>query len=523
MKSDSVKRSTQWFSVLPSLVTPICLGLVFYIGLMAAIQHQVISDETVLRYLMGHPVSKISVAFFFVGFASLLLIGLDILQQFRFIKTIELSLESKNSEAVDRDSDSPELLARSSPLVSQTTNRASDLGKSLLNLSPRCHRHYLWQRIANVLDSIYRNGSASHVEQELKYLDELDVEQQHQRYSFVQILIWATPMLGFLGTVLGISQALGGISVGPDNNFQMMMDGLKSSLYIAFDTTALALTLSMLLMFGQFLIDRFESQLLRVVSDRVHFEIATNFDLTASNAKDSGDVKLEEKLIDALENATVRQIEMWQESLQWAESTLSKTALDQQSHLQKSLSASIESSIDCLARTLGETIDRADQSMTHRWEQWQVILSENARQSEKQQTQFAEQTQAVCDLLKQTAQLASDATKEITSPFTRRWHHVWMEDPTSLQEPVDKASDNLTGKTVPAAPRIPSADFHQWISVSPEFLCEADDHSQVILPITTPISRKLERDHTNFDRDSSPQRRSPPLSEVTLPFLKKSA
>ena len=86
-------------------------------------------------------------------------------------------------------------------------------------------------------------------------------------------------MLGFLGTVLGISQALGGIDVGPNNNLQTMMDGLRGNLYIAFDTTALALTLSMLLMFGQFLIDRFETQLLLLVDQRAQGELSRHFSI----------------------------------------------------------------------------------------------------------------------------------------------------------------------------------------------------------------------------------------------------
>ena len=82
----------------------------------------------------------------------------------------------------------------------------------MLQLPRWMHDHYLWQRIVNALHSVYRTGAATGIEDELKYLAELDFDRQQQRYSLVRILIWATPMLGFLGTVLGISQALGGIN-----------------------------------------------------------------------------------------------------------------------------------------------------------------------------------------------------------------------------------------------------------------------------------------------------------------------
>ena len=73
--------------------------------------------------------------------------------------------------------------------------------------------------------------------------------------------------------------------VGPDNNFQQMMDGLRGSLYVAFDTTALALTLSMVMMFGQFLVERFETQLLVLVDARAKQEIASHFDMTVEAAE----------------------------------------------------------------------------------------------------------------------------------------------------------------------------------------------------------------------------------------------
>ena len=60
-------------------------------------------------------------------------------------------------------------------------------------------------------------------------------------------------MLGFLGTVVGISGALGGLTVASD--FEAMLSGLRDKLYVAFDTTALALTLSIVLMFAQFIVN----------------------------------------------------------------------------------------------------------------------------------------------------------------------------------------------------------------------------------------------------------------------------
>ena len=131
--------------------------------------------------------------------------------------------------------------------------------------SIRAEGHYLFERVRTALSMIERRGSSEGMEDELKYLADLDSERSHQSYALVRILIWATPMLGFLGTVIGISEALGGLNIGGAADFDSMMQGLRSSLYVAFDTTALALTLSIGLMFFQFIVDRFEQNLLTQV------------------------------------------------------------------------------------------------------------------------------------------------------------------------------------------------------------------------------------------------------------------
>ena len=256
--------------MLPSLVMPVCFGLILYLGLAYSIETRQLTHEETLRYLTGHPISQVTVGMFFVGVASVALIALDVANQFLSERRIRL----KPSPGPEQD------------LAATTEFFASQLS----GLPKRFRDHYLFQRIYAVLSYIDRSGSTVGVEAELKYLSELDLERQSQRYSLVRILIWATPMLGFLGTVLGISQALGGISVGPDNDFEQMMNGLRGNLYIAFDTTALALTLSMLLMFCQFVVDRFETQLLGLIDHRARTEISRRFDLSSTLKKRTSQV-----------------------------------------------------------------------------------------------------------------------------------------------------------------------------------------------------------------------------------------
>ncbi len=544
-----------------------------YLGTMALIDHQWIADEVLLRYLIGHPICKITIAMFFIGAASLATIGLDVLVQFSREGQIRLDddSEAERPERTDGAEDSEQAAHASEPgtvgpgdssdeTFESPADQAVRLGQSLKQLPASLHSHYLWQRLSKVLQSIYLSGSVSRVEEELKHVAEEDIERQQQRYSFAQILIWAIPMLGFLGTVLGISEALGNISVGEENNFQQMLDGLKGSLYIAFDTTALALMLSMVLMFGQFFVDRFEQQLLQLVGQQAHAEIATHFDLTDEVYENSHSEQLESELLSTMVKAAERQAAIWQESVRATETALTESLKGKQHHVEQNLAVAIDGCVQGLAHTLGESIQRADQSMSHRWEQWQVTLSENARQVAKKQSEFAEQTQVVCKLLEQTATATSEASNRIldqvkevaeeqqqrnalpevvfheptvsTVLFEPVMSELVMSTPVVLEfvshEPIvakPVVQDPVSSEQTMAWRDQPSRT--QWVAVSPEFLSEVADHEQVILPFPQAARFCDAGDGgdrgTGFQRSLPPARSQAASDEVVLPFLRKAA
>jgi hypothetical protein len=443
-QGSQVKRSSSWIAVLPSLVIPVCIGLMLYLGLSYLIQEGRISNETVLRYLTGHPVSKVTVGMFFIGIASLALIANNLIEQFGN----ERKITFRTSKVPDPSSSTESVSASDSDPTTETENpsdtsaafgasgsngtvsdKTVELGKRLLDMPKWMQDHYLWQRLVNALHSIYRTNSTTAVEDELKYLADMDLDRQQQRYSLVRILIWATPMLGFLGTVLGISQALGGISVGADNNFQQMMDGLRGSLYIAFDTTALALTLSMILMFGQFLVERFETQLLELVDQRAKQEINSQFDMTVATTEGTYE-NVAQKFLDASRESIELQTENWRKSIHAAEEAWVTSLGNANDHVQSQLCFAVDQSVSNLTSSLGAAIDKADTSMSHRWGQWQVTLSDNARLMANYQKQLSEQTDLIHQVLEQSK------SKEIYQPALDQNREA-VEATAQLRETLD--------------------------------------------------------------------------------------
>jgi biopolymer transport protein ExbB/TolQ len=93
------------------------------------------------------------------------------------------------------------------------------------------------------------------------------VSASESSYTFPRILIWAIPLLGFIGTVFGISEAVNGFSglLEKAADVEQIKEGIgtvTTGLAIAFDTTLLALFLSVLVMIPLVAIERFESRLL---------------------------------------------------------------------------------------------------------------------------------------------------------------------------------------------------------------------------------------------------------------------
>ncbi|MGF1541230.1 MAG: MotA/TolQ/ExbB proton channel family protein [Pleurocapsa sp.] len=86
-------------------------------------------------------------------------------------------------------------------------------------------------------------------------------------YSLPRILVWAIPLLGFIGTVVGISAAVSGFSefLEESGDVEQIKEGIglvTGGLAVAFDTTLLALFLSVLVMIPLVLVERYESRLL---------------------------------------------------------------------------------------------------------------------------------------------------------------------------------------------------------------------------------------------------------------------
>lgn len=253
----------------------------------------VITNPFILRYFAQHPVEYVETAMFMLGIAALVLKAFEVWSQ-----------KMASTEAV--------LPKARGGGVSAT--EAPSLLRLLEHLPAARQGHVYVSRLRKGLLHVQRAGSAEKLDDELKYLAEEDADRAHASYGLVRMVIWAIPILGFLGTVIGIALAMGKLS---PQALDTSLPEVMSNLTIAFDTTALALALSIVLFFGQFAVDRYEQGLLDDVNEQVAEELLGRFERIPDTP--DGELAAVRKSLQAIleshEQTVIHQIDTWQTSL----------------------------------------------------------------------------------------------------------------------------------------------------------------------------------------------------------------
>jgi biopolymer transport protein ExbB/TolQ len=191
--------------------------------------------------------------------------------------------------------DSPSLLKRVTAAMSRSPQHD---GASVSHLITESDDRILPIRVRQLLSFSKESGNPS-VTQLMEVNREgsgLDQEQMAGRFTLTRYILYLLPVIGFIGTVEGISKALMNISrvlpmVKNLDGFLTNLTSVTSALQIAFDSTLLALFLSAALMLVQTLVFRRSEDLLarvdRWVVDNVLPRVGT-------------DNPLAERLIEAL-------------------------------------------------------------------------------------------------------------------------------------------------------------------------------------------------------------------------------
>lgn len=134
-------------------------------------------------------------------------------------------------------------------------------------------RHFvLFNRIMIALSNLKNLGRVTDVDEILRSQGEADESAMETSYSLIRGFIWAIPVLGFIGTVLGLSEAIGGFSSVLESTTDVanLVDALKivtGGLATAFETTLQALVAALAIQLLLTVLKRGEEEFLDACSD----------------------------------------------------------------------------------------------------------------------------------------------------------------------------------------------------------------------------------------------------------------
>jgi biopolymer transport protein ExbB/TolQ len=325
--------------------------LIFY----ALVEAGTLANPLLERYFTQHPVEYVATAMFFIGMAALAIKAVDVAGQY---------------QGVSRP------LLPTIPAGGQPLEDCGPLADQLERLPKTQRSGYRVCRLRDALEYVRRSGSSAGLDDQLKYLADQDAGRAHASYGLVRMFIWAIPILGFLGTVIGIAKAMGNLA---PQDLENSLHGVMAGLTIAFDTTTLALGLCIVLFFAQFMTDRVENTLLAQVDRRVEEEMTGRFE----QVPDGPDGQLAairgmaEVVMGTSERLVERQAELWQKSIDAAQHRWTVSAQTAGEQLRASLTDALAKSLQAHARELAAAEQHAAEQSRRHWERMQHALVEN--------------------------------------------------------------------------------------------------------------------------------------------------
>lgn len=301
---------------------PILIGLALTVGFYGLIAIGLLDTPYIRRYFCSHPLEYVTTVLFMIGMT---ILG---------TKLIRVSIEK---------------VAFDSPLVELDTepesaqHLANQIDHSLRKQSDILRTTWLAKRWKDVGTFLAGRKSATGLDDHLKHLAELASERLIDSYSLVRTITWAVPILGFLGTVIGITIAIANVT---PEQLDTSLGEVTGGLGVAFDTTALALALSILLVFATFVVERSEQQVLARVEDFGIKYLQHLFPQHEATSLPDTQQQAAMQLMVQTEQLVAKQTLLWDEEMEAMRSRWMHTLDDQSGRLNQMLNTGAEAVLD---------------------------------------------------------------------------------------------------------------------------------------------------------------------------------
>ena len=147
-------------------------------------------------------------------------------------------------------------------------------------------RHFiLLNRIDRALSNLQNIGGVSDVSSILKAQAENDENHIASSYALINAMIWAIPVLGFVGTVLGLKLAMGKFDLNAASTaaIQQSLGPVVAGLSTAFETTLVGLVFALILHLLSDLIQQKETDFLDECNDYCHAHVISRLRVRAKD------------------------------------------------------------------------------------------------------------------------------------------------------------------------------------------------------------------------------------------------
>ena len=138
----------------------------------------------------------------------------------------------------------------------------------IYKLPVRLRDSLMVNRIRKGLELFEKRNNNSEVSSLLSAQSDIDANRTSGSYALLKVFLWAIPILGFIGTVQGLSIAVGNLDMGSTADPEAIKGAigkLTGGLGIAFDTTLLGLVLSMIMSFPMAAMQKQEEETLTLI------------------------------------------------------------------------------------------------------------------------------------------------------------------------------------------------------------------------------------------------------------------
>ena len=142
----------------------------------------------------------------------------------------------------------------------------------------------LLNRIERALSNLQNIGQVGDVATILRNQADYDEEHITSSYSLIHSFLWAIPVLGFIGTVLGLRQAIGSLGVtlqagGDIGAIRQGLQAVTAGLATKFETTLIALVCAVILQLLLAFLQSREGEFLDSCNDYCHAHVASKLKL----------------------------------------------------------------------------------------------------------------------------------------------------------------------------------------------------------------------------------------------------